>query len=163
MSYFPELKAKWRIPRFRLTDKTAAVIQFKNGLRMAGELHVISRKGGLLLLPEAAHQGSVVELMLHTHRGPVFGTVELLTPTTRTQQPFRFLTLPEGDQRILQTAFESGLYRNIDEEERVEELKAAVANALATWNVSSSRRHFAAKLAIGLVALMGSLICVLYH
>jgi hypothetical protein len=130
---------------------------------MAGELHVISRHGGLLLLPEAAHQGLVVELMFHTHRGQVLGTAELLAPVTRTQQPFRFLALTEGDQRTLQTAFESGLYRNIDEEERIEELKASVANALLTWNLSASRRHFAAKWAIGLVALMGSLICVLYH
>jgi len=125
---------------------------------MAGELHVISRNGGLLLLPARMHQGSVVELMFHTHRGPVRGTIEMLIPVTSTQQPFRFVALPESDQCTLQAAFQSGLYRNIDEEERIEELRAAVAN----WNPSPTRRHFVAKLVTGLVALVGCLVCALY-
>lgn len=162
MNCLPDLQAKWRIPRFRLTDGTQAVITFQNGLRMAGELHVISRNGGLLLLPDPVHEGIAVELMFQTHRGPVVGTAEMLTPVTRTQQPFRFLVLPEDDQRRLHTAFESGLYRNIDEEERIEELRAAVAKALAEWDQSASRRHTFAKMAIGLVTLMGCLVCVLY-
>ena len=147
-----------RIPRFRLTDTTPAVLKFENGTRMPGELHVISYNGGLLLLPELVQQGSVVELMFHTHRGPVLGTVQMLMPVTSTQQPFRFVALPESDQRRLQTAFQSGLYRNIDEEERIEELRAAVAK----WNPSPPRRYFAAKLVMGLVALVGCLVCALY-
>src|SRR6266571_2197574 len=124
MRFSPQLHTNRRIPRFRLTETTPAVLQFQNGLRMAGELHVISRNGGLLLLPAPVHQGSVVELMFHTQRGPVLGTVEMLMPVTSTQQPFRFVALPESDQRTLQAAFQSGLYRNIDEEERIEELSA---------------------------------------
>jgi hypothetical protein len=158
MSYSPELRPNRRIPRFRLTDTTPAVLQFQNGRRTAGELHVISRNGGLLLLSKTVHQGSVVELMFHTHRGPVLGTAEMLMPVTSTQQPFRFVALPEGDQRTLQTACQSGFYRNIDEEERIEELRAAVAD----WNPSPWRRHFVAKLAIGLVALVGCLLCAVY-
>jgi hypothetical protein len=79
-------------------------------------------------------------------------------PVTSTQQPFRFVALPEGDQRTLQAAFQSGFYRNTDEEERIEELRAAVAD----WNPSSLRRHFVAKLVIGLVALVGGLVCAVY-
>jgi hypothetical protein len=157
MSFSPQLHTNRRIPRFRLAETTPAVLQFQNGLRMAGELHVISRNGGLLLLPAPVHQGSVVELMFHTHRGPVLGTVEMFMPVTSTQQPFRFVALPESDQRTLQAAFQSGLYRNIDEEERIEELRAAVAK----WNPSPPRRHFAAKLVMGLVALVGCLVCAL--
>ena len=157
MSFTPQLHDR-RIPRFRLTETTLAVLQFQNGLRMSGELHVVSGNGGLLLLPSLVHQGSVVELRFHTHRGPVLGTAEMLMPITSTQQPFRFVALPESCQRTLQVAFQSGLYRNIDEEERIEELRAAVAK----WNPSPPRRHFAAKLVMGLVALMGCLVCALY-
>jgi hypothetical protein len=158
MSSSSQLDANRRIPRFRLTETTPAILQSQNSLRMAGELHVISRNGGLLLLPALVHQGSVVELLFHTHRGPVLGTVQMLMPVTSTQQPFRFVALPESDRRTLQAAFQSGLYRNIDEEERIEELRAAVAK----WNPSPTRRHFAAKLTMGLVALVGCLVCAFY-
>src|SRR5438046_5089716 len=115
----PPVNANRRIPRFRLTDTTLAVLEFENGLRMAGELHVISRNGGLLLLPAPAQQGSVVELKFHTHRGPVAGTAQMLLPVSSTQQPFQFVALPENNQRTLYAAFQSGVYRNIDEEERI--------------------------------------------
>jgi hypothetical protein len=82
----------------------------------------------------------------------------MLMPIASTQQPFRFVALPENDQRTLQVAFESGLYRNIDEEERIEELRAEVAK----WKPPPSRRHFAARLAMGLVALAGCLVCAFY-
>jgi hypothetical protein len=156
MSISPRLHANRRIPRFRLTETTRAVLQFENGLRMAGELHVISRHGGLLLLPSPVHRGNVVELTFHTHRGPVLGTVEMLTPVTSTQQPFRFIALPESHRHTLQAAFESGLYRNVDEEERIEELRAAVAK----WEPSAPRRK--SKLVMGLVALLGCLAFAFY-
>jgi hypothetical protein len=158
MSFSPQLHTNWRIPRFRLTETTPAVIQFQNGLRMVGELHVVSRNGGLLLLPASVSQGSVVDLMFHTHRGQVLGKVEMLVPVNSTQQAFRFVALPESDQRTLQTAFQSGLYRNIDEEERIEELRAAVAR----WNPPPKGQHFAAKFVGGLVALAGCLVYALY-
>jgi len=158
MSFSPQPHVGRRIPRFRLTETTPAVLQFQNGLRMDGELHVVSRNGGLLLLPAAVRHGSVVDLMFHTHRGRVLGKVEMLLPVTRTEQPFRFVVLLESDRRTLQTAFQSGLYRNIDEEERIEELRAAVAR----WNPSPLRRHFAAKVVAGVVALAACLACALY-
>jgi len=158
MSFSPPLHANRRIPRFRLTDTTPALLQFENGVRVAGELHVISCNGGLLLLPAPVYQGSVVALMFHTHRGPVLGTAEMLRPIASTQQPFRFVSLPESDQRTLQVAFQSGLYRNIDEEERIEELRAAVAK----WHPSPPRQHFAVKLVMGFVALVGCLVGALY-
>jgi hypothetical protein len=77
----------------------------------------------------------------------------MLRPIANTRQPFRFLALEEDDQRTLHRAFESGLYRNIDEEERIEELRAVVANGLANFYPPCLRRHFAAKLAIALVAV----------
>ena len=154
----PPLDGNRRIPRFRLTDTTPAVLEFENGLRIAGELHVISCNGGLLLLPAPAHQGSVVGLMFHTHRGPVVGTVQMLLLINNTQQPFRFIALPESDQRALQAAFQCGFYRNIDQQERIEELRAA-----AKWNPSPPRGHFATKLVMGLVALVWCLVCAVYR
>ena len=158
MSYSPDLHANRRVPRFRLTDTTPAVLQFQNGRRTAGQLHVISRNGGLLLLPETVHRGSVVELMFHTHRGPVLGTAEMLMPVTRTEQPFRFVTLPENEQRTLQAAFQSGFYRNMDEEELIEELRAAVAH----WTPYPSRRQYVTRLLIALAALVGCLAFAVY-
>jgi len=73
----------------------------------------------------------------------------MLVPITEEEQPFRFVALSEGDERTLQAAFQSGLYRNTDEEERIEELRAAVAN----WRPSPWRRHLFTKLVLGLVAL----------
>jgi hypothetical protein len=138
------------------------VLRFENGRCLAGDLHVISHNGGLLLLPEAVRQGSVVELMFHTHRGTVLGTAEMLMPVAGTQQPFRFIALPENDRRTLHAAFQSRIYRNTDVEERIEELRAAVASALPNWNPYPWRRRFLPKLAIGLIALTGCLMCVLY-
>jgi len=147
-----------RTPRFRLTDSTQAFLQFHDGQRTSGELHVISFNGGLLALPEPVHPGSVVELTFQTHRGAVLGTAEMLTPISGTQQPFRFVTLPESDQRTLQSAFQSGLYRNTDEEEMIEELRAVVAN----WNPYPLRQRFGIKLVIGLIALVACLLCIHY-
>jgi hypothetical protein len=161
MNGSPQICADRREPRFRLTETTPAVLTFQNGRRITGELHVISRNGGLLLLPETAHQGCLAELMFHTDQGPVFGTAEMLVPLTCTQQPFRFLTLPEPDQQLLHAACQSGRFRNTDLEERIEELRAAVANTLTQWH-QASRWRFVAKLVLALGAVTGFVVCGLY-
>jgi hypothetical protein len=119
-----------RAPRFRLADVAPAVLQLRDGRRTSSELQVISHAGGLLSLPTPLSQGSIVNLMFETDRGPVLGTAEMLFPVTSTQQPFRFVALPESDRSTLQAAFQSPLYRNTDEEEWIEEFRAAVVN----WN-----------------------------
>ncbi len=125
-----QLHANWRAPRFRLTETTPAVLQFQDCSFRPGELQVLSRTGGLLTLSKPAEQGSVVKVMFRTHRGPVFGTAEMLRPVSCGRQPFRFVGLEEDDQRRLQALFQSGLYRNTDEEEWIEEFRAAIVN----WN-----------------------------
>jgi hypothetical protein len=124
------------------------VLQFQDGRRAPGELQVISRTGGLLLLPGPVDKGSVVKLMFRTYRGPVLGRAEMLIPVTRTQQPFRFLALPETDQCTLQAAFQSGLYRNTDEEEWIEDFRAALMN----WNPDPWRRRLTAILVAVILA-----------
>lgn len=160
MAYPVQPHTNRRVPRFRLTDVTPAVLQFKDGRRTPGELQVISRNGGLLFLLKPLDHGSVVKLMFQTHRGPVLGTAEMLTPVTGTQQPFRFVALPEGDQRTLLAAFQSGLYRNTDEEEWMEEFRAAIVN----WNPYPRRRLVRGVLAAITLATvcLGSAIYILY-
>jgi hypothetical protein len=106
-------------------------------------VQVISNTGGLLSLPTPLEQGSIVKLMFETYRGPVLGTAEMLFPVTSTQQPFRFVALPASDQSTLQAAFQSALYRNTDEEEWMEEIRAAVMN----WNPYSWKTRVGAILA----------------
>jgi hypothetical protein len=147
----PQPQANRRSPRFRLADTTPAVLQFQNGRRTSAELQVISRTGGLLFLPQPMDQGSVVKLTFQTERGPVLGTAEMLVPVTDAQQPFRFVALPESDQCTLQAAFQSGLYRNTDEEEWIEDFRAAAMN----WNPYSWKTRLRVILAAATLATIG--------
>jgi hypothetical protein len=145
-------------PRFRLAETTPAVLQFQDSRVTPGELQVISRTGGLLSLSKSVDQGSVVKLMFQTHRGPVSGTAEMLRPLSWSHQPFRFLGLEQDDQHRMQAAFQSGLYRNIEEEEWIEEFRAAIVN----WNPPPQRHFLRAVLAAVTLATLclGSVIYV---
>jgi hypothetical protein len=137
MTYPHQLHVDRRAPRFRLAEITPAVLQFQDSRLTPGELQIISRTGGLLSLSKTVDRGSVVKLMFRTHRGPVSGTAEMLCPLSWNHQPFRFVGLEEDDQRRMQAAFQSGMYRNIAEEEWIEEFRASIVN----WN-PPPRRHF---------------------
>jgi hypothetical protein len=95
-------------------------------------------------------QGSVVKLTFQTDRGPVLGTAEMLVPVTHVQQPFRFVALPESDQYTLQAAFQSGLYRNTDEEEWIEDFRVAAMN----WNPYAWKTRFRAILVAATLATL---------
>lgn len=144
MTYFSQALPHRRAPRFRLADVVPAVLQLGDGRRTSSEVQVISHTGGLLSLPTPLKQGSIVKLMFETYRGPVLGTAEMLFPVTSTQQPFRFVALPESDQSTLQAAFQSPLYRNTDEEEWIEEFRAAVMH----WNPCPWKTRVGAILAV---------------
>jgi len=88
-------------------------------------------------VPKAVDSGSVARLMFQTHKGLVFATTEMLPPLSWNHQPFRFVELKEDDKSTLLAAFQSGLYRNIQEEEWIEEFRAAIVN----WN-PPVRGHF---------------------
>ncbi len=158
MTYAPQLQVDRRPPRFRLAEATPAVLQFQDSCLTPGELQVISRTGGLLSLSKPFDQGSVVKLMFRTHRGPVSGTAEMLRPLSWSHQPFRFVSLEEDDQHRMHEAFQCRLYRNIEEEEWIEELRAAIVNRVTP----PQRRFFKAVLAaITLATLcLGSVIYV---
>jgi hypothetical protein len=77
----------------------------------------------------------------------------MLCPLSWNHQPFRFVALEEGDQRRMRVAFQSGMYRNIAEEEWIEEFRAAIVN----WN-PAPRRHFLR--AVVLAAVTVATICL---
>lgn len=135
-----QIYPRYRPPRFHLTNCTTVVLKLQDGRQTRGELQIISRAGGLLNLSETLPNGSFLELELQTHLGTVGAEAEMLAPVTCSQQPFRFHSVTEGDQLRLQKAFESRLYRNVDEEEWIEELRAAAQNgdALRPRSLSTS-------------------------
>jgi hypothetical protein len=153
------LHANRRAPRFRLTQTTPAVLQFHDSSVTPGELQIISRTGGLLSLSMSLEYGSVVTLMFRTHKGPVSGTVEMLCPLSWSSQPFRFVRLEVGEQDRMHAAFQSGLYRNLEEEQWIEEFRAAAAN----WSPPPRRRFFKPVVAAATVATLclGSLLYVI--
>lgn len=87
---------------------------------------MVSLTGGLLGLSPPLHQGSLVKLMFLTSTGPVMGAAEMLSPVTRSQQPFRFVTLHEEAQRRLKTAIQSSLYPQGPQEAWIEKYRAAI-------------------------------------
>ena len=132
-----EMYTNRRASRFRLAETTPAVLQFPDSSAIACELQTISRTGGVLSVCNAVDRDSVATLMFRTHKGLVFATAEMLPPLSRNEQPFRFVELKEDDKRRLLTAFQSGPYRNIQEEELIEEFRAAIVD----WD-PPRRRHF---------------------
>jgi hypothetical protein len=126
-----------RASRFRLAETTPAVLLFEDSSVTLCELQTISRTGGVLSLARAVDEGCVATLMFRTHKGLVFATTEMLPLLAWNQQPFRFVDLKEDDENRLLAAFQSGIYRNIQEEEWIEEFRAAIVN----WN-PPVRRHF---------------------
>ena len=60
-------------------------------------------------MPKPLFQGTRIKVMFITPSGPVLGVAEMLSPVSRTEQPFRFVALARGDQRRLQaiTGFSS--------------------------------------------------------
>ena len=76
---------------------------------MHGKLQVISITGGLLSLSSPLTQGTTVKLMFLAEMGQVSGSAEMLTPISRTLQPFRFVKIGEDDRRRLGAAIQSSV------------------------------------------------------
>lgn len=153
----PYLYQNRRATRFSLAERTSVVLQFPDSHALQCELDVISRTGGLLSSAHVIDPGAQATLMLRTHKGLLFATVEML-PAFSPQQPFRFVDLSENDQRTLQWAFQSELYRNTREEELIEEFRSA----MATWDPPRPRNIKRTALAVGtLAALCSSVVYIL--
>src|ERR1700757_5256288 len=145
----PYLYQNRRATRFHLAERTSVVLQFPDSHAMQCELDVISRTGGLLSAAGVIDPGSQATLMLRTHKGLLFATVEML-PGSAHHRPFRFVDLSEHDRRTLQSAFQSELYRDTREEELIEEFRSA----MATWDPPRPRNIKRAALAVGTLAAL---------
>jgi len=77
---------------------------------------MFSLSGGLLGVPKPLNQGAHVKLMFLTETGPVLGEAELLRPISWTAQPFRFVSLREGDQHRLQAAIQPSGHLVVEQE-----------------------------------------------
>ena len=107
MTYLPQGKSFRRAPRVRLPEITPAVVRIESGLRVAGNLEVVSLTGGLLSLSKPLNQGSQVKLMFVTQTGPVLGDAEMLQREAAGGQAFKFTMLFDQDRSRLQAAIQS--------------------------------------------------------
>ncbi|HUK24040.1 MAG TPA: hypothetical protein VLV49_05630 [Terriglobales bacterium] len=104
MNLPPQARNAPRPTRVRPAEFTPAVLRIQDGSCTPGELSLYSLTGGLLSLKKPLHDGSRVKLVFLTSKGPVLGEAEMLKPVSWTEQPFRFVSLNETDQRRLQAA-----------------------------------------------------------
>jgi hypothetical protein len=102
-----------RPTRVRPAEFTPAVLRIQDGTCTPGELELFSLTGGLLSLPKPLDHGSRVKVVFLTATGPVLGEAEMLHPVSWTEQPFRFVSLHEKDQRRLHAATRPAIKRNI--------------------------------------------------
>ena len=72
-------------------------------------------------------RGSRVKVMFLTQTGPVLGLAEMLPPISRTQQPFRFVSLEESAQRRLRATVQSHLDPG-GQDAWIEKYRTAIAN-----------------------------------
>jgi len=96
-------------PRVRFSELTPAVLRFCDGGRVPGNLQLISITGGLLGLSKPVRPFSVVKLMFIAPTGPVLGTAKMLNPVNWGLQPFRFVSLCDGDYSKLQAAIQASV------------------------------------------------------
>lgn len=82
-------------------------------------MQVISQTGGLLCLPSPLHRGARVKLMCLTDAGALLGTAEMLPSVSATQQPFRFVSMNEDDQRRLRDLIQVSLEINRAEQQAI--------------------------------------------
>lgn len=95
-----------RSQRLRLAEAIPIVLRRQDGQRVAGKLQCVSMTGGLVVPAALFPPGSMVKLIFVTPKGPVTGTAEMLHPITVAEQPFRFATISDADQRRLRAVID---------------------------------------------------------
>jgi hypothetical protein len=112
---------------------------------VAGNLQVISLAGGMLRLSQPLDPNTRASVMFLSDGGPVLGKAEMLSPLSRTQQAFRFVTLDRKNQRNLQLGIQSHLNQSSDEDRWIAKYRSAMTHR------APSRRG-ALKIVLGSVA-----------
>jgi len=100
-----------------------AVLQLPDGGQRRGKLETVSLTGCLLKVPSVLDQGSRIRVFFLTQMGSVGATAEMLSPVSATQQPFRFISIGEGDHRNLRAVVQSTL--NSGEQAWIQKYRAA--------------------------------------
>lgn len=149
MNTLPQIDSKPRVPRLRFENTTPAVLRSHDGQSVSGELQVVSLTGGLLSLPNPLAPGSRVKVMFVTDAGSVLGGAEMLRPVSRTQQPFKFVSLTVQDRRRLESIIPVSVYHDITEPAWMKKLRAVSEDRYAP---PKSRLKLAV-VAAGLMAL----------
>ena len=104
MNILPQKQSGQRAVRVRPSEYTPAVLRVEDGSCTQATLELYSLTGGLLSLPKPLDHGSRARVLFLTQTGPVLGMAEMLRPLSWTEQPFRFLTMHEEDERKLRAA-----------------------------------------------------------
>ena len=159
MIALPQTTFKPRVARLHLEPSTPAVLRAHDGKSISGVLEVVSVTGGLLSLPRPLMKGARVKVMFVTEAGSVLGGAEMLSPVSRTQQPFKFISLAVQDRRRLESVIPVSVYKDITEPDWMKKLRAVSEDRYAPPR--SSRL----KLAVVGVALMalGLASATLFH
>ena len=79
-------------------------------------------------MPKAVDPGCRVKLLFMTQAGSVFAPAEMLRPVSWVLQPFRFLSLEEGDQRKVQATVHSFLGQSGAGDDWVDRYRAKLTN-----------------------------------
>ena len=159
MSNLPQSVDSRRPARLCFSSTTPAVLRCADGRSVSSKLQVVSVTGGLLSVPKPVSRGALVKVMFVTQSGPVLGSAEMLNPISYTQQPFRFVALPQETQTRLQTAIRSSLYQHNSEDWWIEKYRTAVRHAPPPRRRKS--RIVLTVLSVALIAL-GSAFCALH-
>jgi len=104
MNALPQNQRSQRAVRIRPAEYTPAVLRIEDGSCTQATLEIYSLTGGLLSLQKPLDRGSRARVLFLTQTGPVLGVAEMLPPLSWTEQPFRFLTMHEEDERKLRAA-----------------------------------------------------------
>ncbi len=159
MSNLPQSLTSRRPNRLCFSNTTPAVLRCADGRSVASKLQVVSVTGGLLSVAKPVSRGALVKLMFVTQSGPVLGSAEMLNPISYTQQPFRFVALPQEIQNRLHTEIQSSLYQRNSEDWWIEKYRSAVQQAPQPRKRRS--RILLTAFGVALIAL-GSAFCALH-
>ncbi len=101
-----QAKSPTRPQRLHLADSIPIVLRCQDGHRFPAKLQTVSVTGGLIGLAPLLPPGSMVKVLFVTPKGPVSGTAEMLRAVSWTEQPFRFATILDVDQRRLRAVID---------------------------------------------------------
>ncbi len=104
MNTLPQQPRSPRAARVRPAEYTPAVLRIEDGSCTQATLEMYSLTGGLLSLEKPLDRGARARVLFLTGTGPVLGMAEMLRPLSWKEQPFRFLTMHEEDERKLREA-----------------------------------------------------------